>query len=445
MLFRRLDLDAWINDPPSESEDESVSKNGRYETNYDRNLFTGDQSESYYHGTQVDSHGLDPSSYGKAKNYVEPSEEEIAQQRESRKQNERMNPFYLPDKPKSKAANNVRQLQSLFSDLFISFFQNESAPTATAPITTTAAANPTRGTIPASLQLSFSDQLYRQSKIDEENRRLKKKSKGDGSGAKKGKKASKNADPNNPSATVDENDDDLYPVIKVVRGGELPEGARESDHDDDYDRPGKNKKTDPHRALNINLEDKSIQKMPSPPVAPPAPAPAPAPAPTPVAAAAAAEKPKKTKKKEEKSTTSKSKSKRERSDYKELGSPADEEQQQQAAAAAAPAPVPPVPTTTTTASTEEKPKKKKTKEKKSTKETAPAPELLFDIMSDDINPTGSASSQRSEEQVYKVLSESEHLTVVGGCVSLMLLSMSIQSSAFAFRIIRSFQWHPLLN
>ncbi|CAF4718978.1 unnamed protein product, partial [Rotaria magnacalcarata] len=46
-------------------------------------------------------------------------------------------------------------------------------------------ATTSKATLPANLQLSLSDQLYRQSKIDEENRRLKKKSKSDGGSSKK--------------------------------------------------------------------------------------------------------------------------------------------------------------------------------------------------------------------------------------------------------------------
>ncbi|CAF4693786.1 unnamed protein product, partial [Rotaria magnacalcarata] len=76
------------------------------------------------------------------------------------------------------------------------------------------------------LQLSLSDQLYRQSKIDEENRRLKKKSKSDGGSSKKGKKKGLN------TTNVDDNEEDLYPVIKVTRGGELPEGVTESGNED---------------------------------------------------------------------------------------------------------------------------------------------------------------------------------------------------------------------
>ena len=312
------------------------------------------------------------------------------------------------------------------STLFSLFFQAE--PVVTNNPTATSALTSGRGSIPASLQLSFPDQLYRQAKIDEENRRLKKKSKGDANGTKKGKKSSKKSDSNPTSAPVDENDEDLYPTIKVVRGGELPEGARESDHEDEGVYSGKNKKQDPHRALNIDLDEQTITKMSSPTVAPIIAAP-PTPAAEPVKKSSTTttvtEKPKKKKTKEEKATSSKGKSKRERSGYNELGSPADDEQKEQRVASPA-APVSPAPPTPITivapAATEEKPKKKKTKEKKSTKESsatttaaAPASPLLFDMMSDDINPTGPSTFQTKDEHIYKSLTQSEHLAIVRRC------------------------------
>lgn len=84
-----MDLDAWINDPPSESEDESVPSHPRYENTA---LFSGENSTT---------------DYSKAKVYVEPSTEELTKQRESRKQSEQMNPFYLKDTKKSKQTSKV--------------------------------------------------------------------------------------------------------------------------------------------------------------------------------------------------------------------------------------------------------------------------------------------------------------------------------------------------
>ena len=111
----RLDLDAWINDPPSESEDEAVPVSTRQEFQPDRSLFSGgDQSESYYHGSNLDSQGGDTgSNYSRSKTYVEPSNEELEQQRESRKQSEKLNPFYLKDSGKAKAGKKVSSVDAL--------------------------------------------------------------------------------------------------------------------------------------------------------------------------------------------------------------------------------------------------------------------------------------------------------------------------------------------
>ncbi|UJR09107.1 hypothetical protein I4U23_013354 [Adineta vaga] len=370
-----LDLDAWINEPPSESEDESVG------------LFYENNEDSY----NSNSYMNDTSTYQKTKNYVEPTSDELEQQRESRKQSEKMNPFYLKDTKKSKSTSKPETSMNMTNG-------NEN-PSATSY----------KGTIPNNLQTSLSDQLYRQTKIDEENRRLKKKSKTDGTSSKKGKKSSKKSD----TVTADDNDDDIYPSIKVTRGGELPEGIAESgneDNDDDNRIIQKNKKYDPHRALNIDLNE--IPKQP-PTSVPPEPISRPNESPqksveTPPSSISS-EKPKKSKKKTiEKKTTSttlKSKLKEpERNDYKELLSPADEEEK--------PVSSSPIPSTTS----EEKSKKKKTKEKKSTSKTTTidpnksAP-LLFDIMSDDILPTNQSNQQYIEKDSYKFAAQSDNLTI----------------------------------
>ena len=86
-----LDLDVWINEPPSESEDETPVMNIRHENN---TLFSGEPPST---------------DYAKAKVYVEPNHEELAKQRESRKQSEQMNPFYLKDTKKNKAISQVEE------------------------------------------------------------------------------------------------------------------------------------------------------------------------------------------------------------------------------------------------------------------------------------------------------------------------------------------------
>lgn len=81
-------MDAWINDPPSESEDEAIMANIT-------EFFPNKNSESY------------APEYQKTKNYVEPTQEELDKQRETRKQSEQTNPFYLKDAKKTKPIEKV--------------------------------------------------------------------------------------------------------------------------------------------------------------------------------------------------------------------------------------------------------------------------------------------------------------------------------------------------
>jgi hypothetical protein len=266
----------------------------------------------------------------------------------------------------------------------------------------------------------LSDQLYRQSKIDEENRRLKKKSKADGASSKKGKKSSTKLDTTT-KTTADDNDEDLYPTIKVTRGGELPEGVHESANDDDDCEPtSKNKKYDPHRALNIDLDDRTIQQMPSPPVKiQPIVA-----KPVEPVVAPSMEKLKKSKKKkstddDNKSVPIKVKQKRERGDYKELLSPVDNEDKRGMSPSMSTTTMASVPVSTiatTNSILDDKPKKKKSKAKKTDKEHSTATSLLFDIMSDDMTSMTSSNTAYTEENIYKLAAQSDHLTIVN-CLS----------------------------
>ncbi|CAF4387322.1 unnamed protein product [Rotaria socialis] len=265
------------------------------------------------------------------------------------------------------------------------------------------------GMNPASLPVSLSDQLYRQSKIEEEDRRLKKKSKIEGGSSKKGKKSSKKSDPA-ATAADDNDDDDAYPTVQVKRGGELPDGVTESgneDHDDDDTSRGKNKKIDPHRALNIDLNEKPIQSIPTPPPPPPPPPViSQAKEPSPEKVKTAPEKTKKSKKKkttEKQDEASTSTSKQKHHDYKQVESPVHQEEENR------PTPPPPAPVT------QEKPKKKKVKEKKvvseiATKTDTPAP-LLLDIMSDDIHSTNQSEKQQNEQDGYRLAAQSDDLTI----------------------------------
>ncbi|CAF1451336.1 unnamed protein product [Rotaria sordida] len=211
-----LDLNAWINDPPSDSEDESITTSSYYDN---KDLFYGDNGENYnsnlYSGVTL--------SYQKSKKYIGLTAEELEKQRESRKQSEQMNPFYLKDSKKPK----VTQTTETTLDT-----------------------------------INGNDRI--ESTLSQGTNVTRKKSKPDDESSKKGKKSLKKSN----ITVIDDNDDDIYRIAKVTRGGELPEGATESGNEDnDYDViVGKNKKYDPHRALNIDLSEKPIQSIPiSPP------------------------------------------------------------------------------------------------------------------------------------------------------------------------------------
>jgi len=121
-FYFSLDLDAWINDPPSESEDESVPTNihdNNNKNNNNQSLFYG---ESYYHGSNLDSYSGDGTDYQKSKNYVEPSAEELEKQRETRKESQKMNPFYLKDSSKAKLPLTVDIKMHLESNFILFFF-----------------------------------------------------------------------------------------------------------------------------------------------------------------------------------------------------------------------------------------------------------------------------------------------------------------------------------
>jgi hypothetical protein len=108
-----LDLDAWINNPPSDSEDESVTTNSRRENS---ELFYGGNEEK----SNQNAYHNDTSSYPKSRDFVEPTVEELEKQRENRKQTEHMNPFYLKDTKKSKLPQKV-PFKNYFCGVLIPF------------------------------------------------------------------------------------------------------------------------------------------------------------------------------------------------------------------------------------------------------------------------------------------------------------------------------------
>ena len=91
--------------------------------------------------------------------------------------------------------------------------------------------------------VTSSDSYLRMSQIDMENKKLKKKMKN-----KKGEKTKKSK--SKKSNNFDEDEENEGPIVKVL-ANEMPEGAAEDSDDGKSKRPI----NDPHRALDINLDE----------------------------------------------------------------------------------------------------------------------------------------------------------------------------------------------
>ncbi|XP_066595892.1 AP-3 complex subunit delta-1 isoform X2 [Prorops nasuta] len=187
-----LDLDSWINEPPSESSDsEDTDMNDIFvKTDKSGDLFA-------------------------KKDFNEPSVQELEKRREARKLEQENNPHYLK--------GSIKNSSTSYDDV-------ESIPVAELDI-------------PVSLKISnFSNShTYDKLRSDHSDNRPKRR------GRKKKSKKDKQA----ASDEEQENGDNERTVQIVNTGiGELPPGAEMSDSDD-YDHADAN---DPHRALNIDLD-----------------------------------------------------------------------------------------------------------------------------------------------------------------------------------------------
>ncbi|XP_046814544.1 AP-3 complex subunit delta-1 isoform X1 [Vespa crabro] len=190
-----LDLDSWINDPPSESSDSEDM----------------DMNEIF-----VKSEKSNNSFMKRETN--EPTVEELQKRREARKLEQQNNPHYL--KGSFKNSTSYHNSTNFYEDF-------ENIPVAELDI-------------PVSLKISnySNSSKYHNMSVDNNYKRHKKHGK-----KKKSKK-------NKQSASEDEREED-YPTQVINTGiGELPPGAEISDSDD-YDMIDAN---DPHRALNIDLD-----------------------------------------------------------------------------------------------------------------------------------------------------------------------------------------------
>uniref|UniRef100_A0A224YTA0 AP-3 complex subunit delta-1 n=1 Tax=Rhipicephalus zambeziensis TaxID=60191 RepID=A0A224YTA0_9ACAR len=197
-----LDLDQWINDPPSESSSEE-------EENTTEIFIKSEKSAGISHFSE--------------KKY-EPSKEELENMREARRQEQASNPHYLKAMPKSRSANG--HLQGAAMDDI--------------PVTEIDLSVPLH--IPG---LISSDKYLSASRKEQDMAHG-----GDGTKKKK-KKLKKSKDRLKKTLASESEEEELPAPLGVVNTSvEMPEGARLTDDDDD-DRNA----DDPHRALDIDLEE----------------------------------------------------------------------------------------------------------------------------------------------------------------------------------------------
>lgn len=192
-----LDLDSWINEPPSDSSPEEE--------------YGGDIFIKTDHRIMVQQNIT--------KRY-EPSEEELEKRREARKMEQANNPHYL----KSNAKNSIEP--------------------------------GTVDDIPVA-QIDLSVPLHIPGLISSDKYLQNNKS----NGSKKHRKVKRRKRGRREKDLPSESEEDIKPLHVVnITGGEMPDGAPSHSENDDRDLD------DPHRALDINLEEplRDDEKLPSP-------------------------------------------------------------------------------------------------------------------------------------------------------------------------------------
>ncbi|CAG7729876.1 unnamed protein product [Allacma fusca] len=207
-----LDLDKWINDPPSESEEEDDE-----EVDSTQGVFVN-------HGTQSMAEF-----YGKteAKKTYQPTEEELQKQRETRRMEQELNPHYLKSSSKSsptkKSESDVPPIAKLELNV---------------PLRIPGLASSDKYLEEASKSSSKSSKSKKVSGSKEKGKKKKKRKHGaDDENEEEERKATKSISP------------EPEPIHVVSTAIEMPEGATLSDNEDSL-LP----ENDPHRALNIDLD-----------------------------------------------------------------------------------------------------------------------------------------------------------------------------------------------
>lgn len=160
------------------------------------------------------------------------SHDDIAKLKDARKQQQDSNPFYI------KSGSGVKKSESNANKLKL-----DDGP----GVRSMSIELKTPFSIPG---VSSSEAFYRASKIDDENEKLKKKMRKKKQ-EKKSKKDKKKKEQEEEEAGEEEEEEEKTPQVTVLEN-EMPEGAVE---DDDEDAKKKLDPKDPHRALDIDLDE----------------------------------------------------------------------------------------------------------------------------------------------------------------------------------------------
>lgn len=194
-----LDLDQWINDPPSESSDDERDRTNVF-------VSVDERTRSAYNEDY--------------KKTVEPTEEELQKMKVQRKLEQENNPNYLKPSAKQKSHDDGEGNDN----------------TKDIPVAAINLSIPLR--VPG---LSSSDKYLKQAKEQELERQSKRK---------RGKKKAKGKDKSGKDRKSDSEGD--IPVLHVVSTTtDVPEGIQLSDNDNDFGTS----EDDPHRQLDINLDE----------------------------------------------------------------------------------------------------------------------------------------------------------------------------------------------
>lgn len=207
-----LDLDKWINEPPSDSSDEEVVNTGIFVSVPDENRYQNETRKTY-----------------------EPTEEELERRREQRKMEQMNNPHYL----KGGEAGSLTQGYNSYNDGYNDIKNDIPGVT---PIDL---AVPLK--VPGMVSSDKYLQRHREILAQHERKRTKDK--------KKKKHRKKKGQPHS-----DTDEDDLPAMHAVSSTFDVPEGVSPSDNEDDNSKSA----DDPHKLLDINLDEplRDDEKLP---------------------------------------------------------------------------------------------------------------------------------------------------------------------------------------